>query len=122
MKRLLPILLLLILAACSAPRQSAEHARALRAIHADSALRVAVAAIDSPEIIILRPDSPRTLVRVAARRASVQSAQSHVRTDTIIYKETHTDTSAPAPKSTPTLLTILILFNTILSLGTLFRR
>lgn len=42
----------------------------------DSLVRIVVAAIDSPEIVIARLDSPRTFVKISARRATVADSTS----------------------------------------------
>lgn len=80
----------------------------------DSLVRVVVAAIDSPEIMIARLDSPRTFVRLAARRASIAdslAATAYTASASASLDETHTESaSTPLPREGGWMLAAFVAF------------
>ena len=89
--------MLLALAGCGARRTvstghiGAEATRVVRLQRADSLVAVTVARLDSPEITIEWPDSPRRRITVRARRVTLgRRAESQTVTDSVAAAETRT--------------------------------
>lgn len=89
--------MLLALAGCGARRTvstghiGTEAARVVRLQRADSLVAVTVARLDSPEITIEWPDSPRRRITLRARRVTVgRRAESQAVTDSVAATETRT--------------------------------
>lgn len=89
--------MLLALAGCGARRTAssghieAEAARVVRLQRADSLVAVTVARLDSPEITIEWPDSPRRRLTVRAQRVTLgRRAKSQAMTDSVAASETRT--------------------------------